>query len=448
MNTVNPARKQNRIALLSRLLIAVVMLIPAGFASAQSLVGEPARAAENSAIDRCDIIQKTFNYPYYYCECAQDNTVEFHFGLDTVITDTLWFSATVSELKHGMSAYWFSDKPVHLELYALCSSTQPTFTMNVGANTMRDIDVDFINNKLAEMGDLAELAETVVRPHLRVYPLKGGQGRVLAFAYDEGPHSTCEDIFPVKNGMTYITNHDEDIYAWLPADMRKDQQMFVQWQQKFNLPCEMEFLRGTCSDPELICKRTMSDSTKLFFPDTAIVNKAKAAGDTLFFRFRHNAEDVGRVRFRYNVKWMESEMDTTFCEGMTLELADTVLKETTDYSGDTVWRCLDTVDIYTYHVHVKQPKLKHDTLWIYKSDLPMYYQKTYYVDRMGQHDVYIRRKNTCTKHILLQVIDKDGDALDETSAPVAPRKILQNGTLYIINDNKRYTVLGTEQKNE
>ncbi len=406
-------------------------------------------AREQSPQDRsCDLIQKRFGYPYYYCNCAVENTVDFHFGLDTVITDTLWFAATVSELKHGMSAYWFSDKPIHLDLFALCSSTESSYSINVGGNTMRDIDVEFINSKLAEMGDLAELAETVVKPHIRVYPMRGGQGRVLAFAYNEGPHSTCDDLFPVKNGMTYISNHDEDIYAWLPSDMRKNQQLFVQWQQKKNQPCEMEFLRGTCANPELICSRTMSDSTRLFFPDTAVVNRAKAAGDTLFFRFRHKAKDVGRVRFRYNIKWMETVTDVSFCEGKSFQLADTVLKETTVYSGDTVWRALDTVDIFTYNVKVTPAKLKHDTLWVKKTDLPLYYENTYYVDRMGEHDVYIRRKNTCTKHILLQVIDKDGDALDETSLPATPRKILQNGTLYIINGRKRYSVLGTEQRNE
>lgn len=443
MNTIRKTPCSSRLRQLS---VVALMLVQPLFLAAQTASVAPSQLPEVQAIERCDLIQKTFNYPYYYCDCAEDNTVDFHFGLDTIISDTLWFSATVSELRYGMSAYWFSDKGIRLELYALCSSTEPTLTMTVGGNTMRDIDVDFINAKLADMGDLAELAETIIKPHLRVYPLKGGQGRVLAFAYDEGPLSSCDDLFPVKNGMTYITNHEEDIYAWLPADMRKNQQMFVQWQQKENLPCEMEFLRGSCADPERICSLTMSDSTKLFFPDTAIVNRAKEAGDTLFFRFRHNAEDVGRVRFRYNIKWQEAVMDTTFCEGKSLQLADTVLKETTVYSGDTVWRSLDTVDVYTYVVNVTPPEAKYDTLRVHKNDLPMYYKKTYYVDRMGGHEVFIRKKNTCTQKILLQVINLDGDALDETSAPRAPRKVIENGTLYIINDSRRVSVLGIERK--
>ena len=440
--------KHSIIAHSLRLLTVATMLLSSAAIMAQNIAYAPSQIDEKKAIDRCDIIQKTFNYPYYYCDCFENNTVDFHFGMDTIITDTLWFSATISELKFGMSAYWFSDKPIRLEMYALCSSTEPTFTMTVGGNTMRDIDVDFINSKMEQMGELAELAETIVKPHLRAYPLNGGQGRVLAFAYDEGPVSSCDDLFPVKHGMTYITNHDEDIYAWCPEDMRKDQQMFVQWYQKKNLPCEMDFLRGSCRNPELICTRTMSDSTKLFFPDINIVNEAKAAGDTLFFRFRHNPEDVGRVRFRYKIKWQENVMDTTFCEGKSLQLVDTVLKESTVYEGDTVWRSLDTVDVYTYNVTVIPAAVKHDTLRVYKSDLPMYYRTTNYIDHMGEYDIIIKRKNACWERILLQVIDLEGNALDETSDSYAPRKVIENGTLYIQSGNKRYSVLGVERKNE
>ena len=442
--------KDNRINMkhLLRFLTALIAIIFSTSGFSQTALYPPSQVPEQQAIDRCDIIQKTFNYPYYYCDCHENNTVDFYFGLDTIITDTLWFSASIAELKYGMSAYWFSDKPIRLELYALCSSTDPTFTMTVGGNTMRDIDVDFINKKLSEMGDLAEMAETIVKPHLRVYPLKGGEGRVLAFAYDEGPVSSCEDLFPVKHGMTYITNHDNDIYAWCPADMRKDQQMFVQWYQKDNLPCEMEFLRGTCSNPELICARTLKDSTKLFFPDINLVNEAKAAGDTLFFRFKHKPEEVGRVRFYYNIKWREMEMDTTFCEGLSFQLPDTILTQSTDYTNDTVWYNLDTVDIYTRHIHVTPAKEKRDTLRVFKSDLPMYYRTTYYIDRFGEHNVVIKRKNTCLERIRLQVIDREGDALDETTTDRRPRKALHNGTLYIIYDNRRYSVLGTEQKQQ
>ncbi|MBR1923247.1 MAG: hypothetical protein IJ838_05820 [Paludibacteraceae bacterium] len=351
----------------------------------------------------CEAIRHTFNYPYYYCDCVMDNTVEFQFGMDTIISDTLWFSATVSDLRMGMSAYWFSSKGIRLEVFALCSSVSPALTLTVGGNTMRDIDVDFINKKLAEMGDMSEIAENIVRPHLRVYPLNGGTGRVLAYAYDEGPHSTCEDLMPVKNGMTYISNHDEDIYAWLPADMRKDQQMFVQWQQKKNQPCTMELLRGSCSNPTLILSQTMSDSTKLFFPDIQLVNEAKAAGDTLYFRFTHKAEDVGRIRFRYNIKWQEASLDTTLCEGMGLQLADTLLMETTDYGPDTVWYKLDTVTLYTYHVNITPATVEKQTLNLYQRDLPQYYRGSYYIDRFGHHDVVIRKPNTCTQRVSLEV---------------------------------------------
>ena len=130
-------------------LVAIFLAFPV---FSQTVLNQPSQVVEQQAIDNCYVLQQKFEYPYYYCDCHEYNNVDFHFGLDTVITDTLWFTATLSELKNGMSAYWFSDKPIRLELFALCHSTVPTFTMNVGGNSMRDIDVDFINNKLAEMG--------------------------------------------------------------------------------------------------------------------------------------------------------------------------------------------------------------------------------------------------------------------------------------------------------
>ena len=160
----------------------------------------------------------------------------FQFGMDMEISDTIWFSATIPELKQGLSAYWFSTKGIRLELYALCSSTAPTMTITVGGNTMREMDINFINQKLDEMGNLAEMAESVMNPHLRVYPLNGGSGHVMAYPYDEGPHSTCDNLLPVVHGMTYVSNHDEDVYALAPSAIRKNQQMYVQWKQKDNQP--------------------------------------------------------------------------------------------------------------------------------------------------------------------------------------------------------------------
>ena len=79
----------------------------------------------------------------------------------------------------------------------------------------------------------------------------------------------------------------------------------------------------------------------------------------------------------------------------------------------------------------------------------MYYPNSYYyINRIGEHDIIIKKKNKCTRHVLLQVIDREGDALDETTTDRRPRKALHNGTLYIIYDNRRYSVLGTEQKQQ
>ena len=384
------------LTLLSVMLIGIVSV---------DIVAQQTDIQDISAIEsrECELTRKVFGYPYYYCDCIEDNTVDFRFGMDMEIRDTLWFAATVAELKQGLSAYWFSTKGIRLELYALCSSTAPTMVLTVGGNTMKEMDIAFINKKLDEMGALSEIAETVMKPHLRVYPLNGGEGRVLAFPYDEGPHSTCGDLLPIVPGMTYVSSSDEDVYALPAKTIRKDQQMFVQWKQKNNNTCEMTITRGTC-DGEPVLTRTMKDSTKLFFPDIAFMNEVKDSGDTLFFHFRHNATDAGRIVFRYNPKYEDmGVVDTIFCEGRALQLADTALTQTTLYGPDTVWFRNDTLRIYSYNVSVISSDLQYDTLTLYQKQLPFYYRNLYYINRMGSHDVVLHRDGLCDEKVKLEI---------------------------------------------
>lgn len=378
-----------------------VLTLVAQFSYAQQPIQSPQGQTEIEASRECDLTRKVFGYPYYYCDCVEDNTIDFQFGMDMEITDTLWFAASVAELKKGLSAYWFSSKGIRLELYALCSSTAPTMTLTVGGNTMKEMDIAFINKKLEEMGALAEIAESVMRPHLRVYPLNGGTGRVMAYPYDAGPHSTCEDLLPVVAGMTYVSNHDEDVYALAPAAIRKDQQMFVQWKQKDNRPCRMTVTRGQCDGTPIIDKQ-LRDSTKVYFPSIDLLNEVKASGDTLFFHFTHTPTDIGRICFRYNPKWQTLQMDTVFCEGLALQLADTALTQTTVYGPDTVWFSRDTLNIYTYNVEVLSTTPIYDTLYRYERQLPFFY-RDYYVNRMGEHHVIVRRDGLCDQTIELMV---------------------------------------------
>ena len=121
-------------------------------------------------------------YPEHYCTC-RNSSQAFSFPLITQVTDTMWFSSTVDDMKQGLSAYWFSDCSITFEVYAFCSSKTPTITMTVGANQMREMDIATINRKLDEMGDMAELLSQALTPRIKVYP-NGGTGTVYCYPYN------------------------------------------------------------------------------------------------------------------------------------------------------------------------------------------------------------------------------------------------------------------------
>ena len=121
---------------------------------------------------------KLLGYPDHYCECRNTSRT-FSFPLEVQVTDTMWYSSTVNDLKQGLAAYWFADCSITFEVYAFCSSKTPTITMTVGSNQMREMDVASINRKLDEMGDMAELMSQVLTPRVKVYP-NGGKSPAVA----------------------------------------------------------------------------------------------------------------------------------------------------------------------------------------------------------------------------------------------------------------------------
>ena len=82
--------------------------------------------------DFCDSVMHILEQPYYYCACDESSS-PFSFPYEAEVKDTLWFTATMNDLRQGISAYWFANSSVTMEVYAFCSSKEPTITMTVGA---------------------------------------------------------------------------------------------------------------------------------------------------------------------------------------------------------------------------------------------------------------------------------------------------------------------------
>ena len=122
--------------------------------------------------------------PYYYDDCW-NNSIPFTFPLERVISDTVWYTATLDDVKKGISASWYSNVSVTMEVYAFCTSKTPSFTLTVEPNQLREMEIEVINKKLEAMGEMAQMMAQTLTPHIRIYPNKNsaGQGQGTVYWY-------------------------------------------------------------------------------------------------------------------------------------------------------------------------------------------------------------------------------------------------------------------------
>lgn len=385
----------------------------------------------------CEQERAKFGFPYYYCQC-RENLSTFQFGLDTTISDTTWMEASIKQLQQGVAAYWFSNVPVHIDVFGMCSSTEPTITMVVGGNQMREKDVTEINKRLEEYGTMVESMSDIIKPKLRFYPMNGGTGRVIVYPYNHGPHSTCGDVLPIYNGMSYVSDHDHDVYALAPTSITS---MFVQWKQVKDSACYMYITRGTC-EGETVASFMFKDSTKVFFPDANLIKEAKETNDTLFFHFNHNGQVPGRILFKMNPKWEYYTVDTTFCEGKVYELIDTIITATTTYGPDSIWIVSDTVGIYTHNINVTPAPVVYDTMSVFPEKMNFLYRNTRFIREYGDYDILVTPAKQCATRYLLHVKKNERVGWQDVVEESKPQKMIINGKLYIYHDGQIINVLG------
>ncbi len=369
-------------------------------------------------------------FPDHYCECRTTSQV-FQFPLEIEVTDTMWFSSTVNDLKQGLSAYWFANSSITFEVYAFCSSKTPTITMTVGANQMREMDVTSINKKLEEMGDMAELMSQTLTPRIKVYPNNGGSGTVYCYPYDQGPHSTCENVLPVIPRMTYVCDQTDEVYEIKPSRIASNGAGFIRWKQKDNQPGTIRLTRDSCNGPE-IANETLMDSTHVLVLNADTMSALKKAGKSVFVHVTHEPGFTGRMFYHNRIVWTESAVDTTICQGKGLQLGDTILMEETIYPNDTNWVLQDTLSRTTFYVSVEVPVVQYDTLLLRASQLPRTYHNQYIPkDGWGDYEFVIHHANLCDDRYMVHVVHKvDSTTLDLRDTLCMGRSISYSGKAY------------------
>lgn len=331
--------------------------------------------------------------PNHFCACRDG--MPFQYPLEMTITDTMWFSSTVEDLKLGLSAYWIASSSITFEVYAFCASIRPTIQMTVGANQMREMSVDEINAKLKEMGKMAELMSDVLTPRIKVYP-NGTGGKVYCYPYDQGPKSTCDTILRFLPSMTYVCDQAEEVYKLQPEKISSKGVGFIRWKQKNNMPATIRLTKDSCNGEE-IANVTLRDSMHVFILDSVRMKQIKTNKDTVYVHVTHDSSYVGRVVYRNSIKWDSQRIDTTLCQGKGLQLPDTTLTQSTVYPNDILFKRSDTLSVTTYYLTVEEPNEQYDTLRIKASQLPYSYRNQYIIEKdgWGDHTFTIRQSNQC-----------------------------------------------------
>ena len=423
--------------------------------------------SQTSPVDEltCEQLRDTLGLPHYYCDC-EENSNTFEFPLEREVNDTVWYTASWDDLRQGISAYWFSSCSIILEAYATCLSKSPTFTLTVGGNQMRDMDVAKINEKLNGMSEREKELALTMKPHIRVYPTRPSNsssttectGNVYCYPFDEGPQSTCGDPLPLRHGMTYVCDDDENDYRLDKAQIATTGKCFIRWMQKDGLPCEVWLTLDSCTG-DTIGTSTLSDSLHVFCPDSTILKQARTQNRPVWLHVRHAAGIVGRIYYYRNPKYTEEALPTTnknVCLGKTLSANMRTYTSDTSFV-DTLWVKKDTLTTMNVTFTFKQPIVRNDTIYKTRAELKSFR----YTDAKTKMSIILKltdfcdtlvtltKANTCTARVQLAVREKVNVPTDldyfESEVPRAYKQI-QNGQLFIIIDDRKYTLTGQQIK--
>ena len=399
----------------------------------------------------CDSFSMAYkeNLPEHYCPCTYDSYM-FRLPIDTVLSEPVWFTATVEDLKKGLSAYWFSDDRVVMDVYAFCVSSEPSFTFTVGPNSMAEMDNEKINKKLDELGDAAAFL-TALTPHIHVYTVNGGSGQVYCHPYDQGPHSTCENALEMRPGMTYVCSEEENVYRLPYSKISSTGLAFIQWKhkpKKTGQPFETADIwltLGACNGQE-IGRVVLSDSLHVYQPASTDLLYARTSHQDVWVHVKHAAGVTGRVRYYNNPVFAEPKATATktTCVGKKITLNER------SYTSDTAF--VDTLWVGHDTLQTQQVKLrftlttKYDTVRVAESELRRGYVHSSGVVLRSYGDTIfdIVKANTCTTRWQVTVLSPSGtEAIREERKA---HKQLINGQLFILVDDRKYNVLGQQTK--
>ena len=268
--------------------IALLLLATAAVAQEQmALQDNPAKA---SIV--CKLLLMSGQVPSYYCDCLEDNT-DFKLPMDITPNASKWYACTLKQLKNGMTAYLYSDCDVTLDIYGSCALSSPSYTYTFAQNQARDVDGDKVVEKMTEkLAEYGMSYDENMSVYFRISPVGKGTARLLCYAYNEGPASTCSDVLPLLMSMTFVSSHPNDVYQ-LSADQLPDTNgVSVHWDSDVN--CTLSISRGSCTAAAVLEAEVLAGDT--YRLPMELLNEVRESGEDLYLQFGHKKNTVGRLR--------------------------------------------------------------------------------------------------------------------------------------------------------
>lgn len=349
--------------------------------------------------DDCLRLQEERGFPSYYCDCKEGYT-NFQLPVDTVISyQPIWFKGWVSDLYDGLSAYLHSDCDLNFEVYASCTAKEPRYQAIFSRNKANAIDGESIKRKLEEN----QVGNLDIAFYICISPMGGEGGRLIMRKESDGMPSTCDDPLYMLPGMSLYSTQNNDVYVIDPAELNSLTDIIIQWEPDKTTSCQLKVTRGSCNGP--IMAQTTLETDDAYIIPAADIRQSLSNNEQIFLHFSHAANTAGMVHC-LAPEYEENYIDTLLCQGMGLEVHDTLLTEPTIYTIDTTHAYANVYYVNFYDVSFYEPELQYDTLELYESQLPFLYRGQYAVTDFGEYDVTIHTPGQCDEQYALSVFHK------------------------------------------
>lgn len=245
--------------------------------------------------ENCDSIRLANDFPWHYCDCElqiKKNRIT-QLPFDVTITDTTWYKSSSALFLGGCSAFLYSECDVTMVLVQKCENSESNGLYKevvVQSNQARDVEPSTIAELMKKFG-----VSGGVGVRVGILPSEvGKESRFIVTAYNQGPHSTCENPLPILLDMVFVSSHSDDVYV-LTSDMIPEKNgLKLEWFQA-NSPLTLEIAQGDCNGEASVKKERMMSGDAYELP-ADLLEQARISGENLYIRVKHSSNTVGRVR--------------------------------------------------------------------------------------------------------------------------------------------------------